>query len=375
MTLRVLYRAKLAALAATCLVLIGQAICVGAAEDVALQITSSWHWGFESEDTSKLKSHEGVHRDQHGPRPPHFPNFSDDNSAVLFDGAGSYLSLEDPGDQSTLDFTSGDAITLEAWVDPHDIGDGAHVYVVGKGRTGNKGFDPDNQNWALRLKGSETKALPNFLFATKTADKQTHWHRWTATSGFEIATGWHHVVVTYTFGDSSSLHCWVDGQRVAGEWDMDGATNDSPIADNDEVWIGSSMRGQGAASFVGMIDDISLYRQPVDDVFVSKRYLRVGDALPSELPQPELPNLDIRSDAVTLTIREGLPSHARWPLVKEYPQPIRANGDTAAWSSPYFFLPRLPLRWDAHGVRDSYRAPVLIHLAAQVPLPAGTTHL
>ncbi len=119
---------------------------------------------------------------------------------------------------------------------------------------------------------------------------------------------------------------------------MDGATTDAPSADNDEVWIGSSMRGQAAASFVGMIDDISLYRHTVDDAFVARRSLRIGDAPPSVLPTPELPTLDIRSEAMTLTIREGLPSHARWPLVSEYPKPLATSGAAEHWSAPYFFL-------------------------------------
>ncbi len=75
---------------------------IDAAEKTSSPIVASVHWGFESEDTSKLKSHEGVHRDQHGPRPPHFPNFAEDNSAVLLDGAGSRLTLDDPATRAYL---------------------------------------------------------------------------------------------------------------------------------------------------------------------------------------------------------------------------------------------------------------------------------
>ncbi len=37
-------------------------------------------------------------------------------------------------------------------------------------------------------------------------------------------TDWHHVAVSYTFGESDSIRGYVDGEEVKGAWDMGGAT-------------------------------------------------------------------------------------------------------------------------------------------------------
>ena len=98
----------------------------------------------------------------------------------------------------------------------------------GKGRTGAAGFAADNQNWALRLRRVGGQYAVNFLFATprrKDAGKSdAHWHRWTTKTGFDPATGWHHVAVTYRFGDPASIRGWLDGRVLPGGWDMGGPT-------------------------------------------------------------------------------------------------------------------------------------------------------
>src|SRR5687768_10052176 len=92
-------------------------------------------WRFGNEETSRLEPHGAVHRDQPGPRPPTFPDFDPGNTAVRLDGRGAHFRFSDPGDHSPFDFTNGDAITLEAWVNLTDSNPGENLYVVGKGRT------------------------------------------------------------------------------------------------------------------------------------------------------------------------------------------------------------------------------------------------
>ncbi|MBU6174057.1 MAG: hypothetical protein KGQ60_09645, partial [Planctomycetes bacterium] len=108
-------------------------------------------WDFHSEETLPLRSRGGVHRDVPGPRPPEYPDFEPSNTAVKLDGDGAYLEFDDPGNASEFDFSNGDSITLEAWVQCDDLRKNEFVYLVGKGRTGRPGFESDNQNWALRL--------------------------------------------------------------------------------------------------------------------------------------------------------------------------------------------------------------------------------
>ena len=140
-------------------------ICQMLIGSLAADDTPIARWDFGSEDAAPLSLHGLVHRDQAGPRPPEFPDFADDNTALRFVGDG-YLSVDDPGSESDFDFDNGDAITLEAWVKLDDPRNGQLMYVIGKGRTGSPKFARDNQNWALRVVAVNDVAKISFLFAT-----------------------------------------------------------------------------------------------------------------------------------------------------------------------------------------------------------------
>ena len=101
---------------------------------------------------------------QQGPRPKAYPLFDQNNLAGDFPGGKDCLQVNDPGENSPLDFDTGDSITLEAWVFPRAIGNDQYMSVISKGRTGNAGFAKENLNYALRLKGASQVALLNFLF-------------------------------------------------------------------------------------------------------------------------------------------------------------------------------------------------------------------
>ncbi|MFP6893025.1 MAG: hypothetical protein VCA18_04700, partial [Opitutales bacterium] len=118
-----------------------------------------------------------------GPRPPEFPDFAKGNRGALFNGA-SRLVVKDAGEDSPLDFDNGDAISLEAWVSSGTIGEGDNVYLIGKGRTNNKGLAANNQNYALRLRGQGGEGCVSFLFFSRPEkDKPGDWHRWTSDIG------------------------------------------------------------------------------------------------------------------------------------------------------------------------------------------------
>src|SRR5262249_40368300 len=148
----------------------------------------------------------------------------------------------DPGAGSPYKFTNGDEITLEAWLNLPEIRKTENLYLVSKGRTGAKGFARDNQNWALRVRELNGEARVSFLFATppegneaKPAAKDAHWHRWTSRTGFAPGSGWHHVAVSYRFGDPESLRGWLDSKPMVGVWDMGGATKQAPVVDDDAI--------------------------------------------------------------------------------------------------------------------------------------------
>lgn len=63
---------------------------------------------------------------------------------------------------------------------------------------------------------------------------------------------------------------------------------------------------------------------------------------------------------------EEAPAHDRWWKVGEVEPPT-----TSRWESSDFFLPRMPRRYDAWGVRASWGPPVLLRIAADVELAPG----
>ena len=174
------------------------------------------------------------------------PGFALDNTAVKLDGSGAHFSLDDVGVQSPFDFTNGDAITLEAWVQVDSLRSGENLYVIGKGRTGSRVLP---QTIRTGLCGSaRRRAKPVSVFClqqslraeSRSPDEQ--WHRWTTASGFDREKYWHHIAVSYQFGEPESIRGWIDGKPQPGNWDMGGATAETPVVDDDAIWIGSSPR-------------------------------------------------------------------------------------------------------------------------------------
>ncbi|MCA9008442.1 MAG: DUF1549 domain-containing protein, partial [Planctomycetaceae bacterium] len=328
-------------------------------------------WDFGAEDATSLKLHGGVHRDIPGPRPPEYPDFLPDNTAIKLDGKGSYCSLDDIGVQSPFDFTNGDAITLEAWVQADALSPSQNVYVIGKGRTGSADVAADNQNWALRLRETKGKAGVSFLFATVPETGKTkpgeQWHRWTTSSGFAPGKYWHHIAISYQFGDPTSIRGWIDGKLQPGRWDMGGATTEAPVVDNDAIWIGSSQRGAAANSFRGSLDAIAVYREVADEKVMQTRFRRVGEEIIVQ-PAPEImPELgELPTGRTLVTLHEGMPDHNRWLNNDE-----ELPAETLRWNTESFLLDRLPQRYDAWGIRADWKPPVLVRFATELSLTPG----
>lgn len=322
------------------------------------------HWDFSAEGSQPFESHGAVLRDQEGPRPPEFPDFPSNNTAISLGESGGYLSIDDPGNHSDFDFTGNEAIGLEAWVQLRQPSHGSPLVIVGKGRTGNPRFSRDNQNWALRLVNQAGGMHLSFLFATPLSAGDAHWHRWTSSSAFSASSDWHHVAVTYRFGEPESIRGWIDGQPTEGVWDMGGKTQEPPVVDDDQIWIGSA---NAANRFIGSLDNVSIYRGMLSDQSVAKRFRRVGEKPLVATTKKEMPDLGPLSQAVvSLNLYEGLPSADRWPRVDE-PLP----DEYLRWTNQAFLLHRLPVRYDDWGIRDDWRAPVLVRMAADVALHPG----
>jgi len=347
-------------------------VCLSFSSLHAADLEPIAHWGFEQEESTQLESHGGVHRDIPGPRPPAYPDFTQDNLAVRLDGKGAHFTFADPGINSRFDFTNGDEITLEAWVKIDEINPEDNVYVIGKGRTGNPGFSVNNQNWALRLRKEAGLIRVNFLFSSlssspATIPEKSNWHRWTSDQGFQLGKEWHHIAISYRFGEPESLVGVIDGVQVTGHWDLGGPTRNAPVVDDDAIWIGSALGGTASNSFRGELDEISIYRAALPASTLQARYRGPNLKLSTEALTEQMPELGILStDSVLMSFHEGMPSHARWLNEDEKLPP-----ETLRWHTKTFLLDRLPQQYDSWGIRDDWKGPVLVRMAADITLAPG----
>lgn len=338
------------------------------AKQVELDRPVAW-WRFEatrspfvSRGTARLvaRATKSVETGVPGPRRPLYPLFASGNRSVELSGSDR-LVVADPGDNSPLDFTNGDAITLEAWVQLNRINGDQNIYLIGKGRTNNPGQKSENQNWALRLTGRQGTARVSFLFrnAENRSGMRNDFHRWIADAGFPPGDAWHHVAVTYTFGKPDSLHGYLDGEPIGGTWDLGGKTTTPPVVDNDEVWIGSTLGGSPNTTLPGRIDEVAIYRSALAPARVAHHY-------ESTRPDPrltEIPDKKVPRDAILVELLEGIPAKTSWDFPRSRP--------VERWRQPLAGWIGLPRRYSAEGLIVDRPSPFLLRARTRVRLPAG----
>jgi hypothetical protein len=298
-----------------------------------------------------------------GPRPPRYPSFKPENKAWRIRDARSIITVREKDlAAGKLRFAANDAITLEAWVKVEELKDGSFAYLLGKGRHGKPGFPENNQNYALRLKGEKGEARVSFLFCSKPEDgKPADFHRWTTTRGFPVGAAWHHVAITYTFGKSASIRGYIDGKAAPGTWDMGGATDRAPVADADDLVLGTGNGGAAGNSFRGWMDDVAIWRIAVPEDVLMHRYQFVP-------PAPVVKRDDLPKGQVLVQLcEEGMLTRNAWP---DTPPPA---ADTYAEDAFGFFA--VPHRYVDTGVRGDRPNPFLFRAAAVVTLPAGKHRL
>lgn len=354
---------KKAGLYAFCL--IGMALLLPSVDAAAddQHADAAWVLDFDSLDEAEasfdeLRQAGDVDWEIAGPKPPRYPDAQAENRAALFGGKGSRLVVKDPGTKSFWDFDNGDRFSFEAIVRVDEIGEGQNVYLIGKGRTHAKGFSANNQNWAIRLRQLNGTSRLSFLFATPEPINGSPWHRWTSDKGFTTRRTWHHLALTYEFGEPNSLQAWLNGERVSGKWDMGGPTQNAPVVDDSEVWVGSSMGGQAASSFRGRIDRMVVSRKSLD----AERIAKAWNPLPS--PPPTAPKMPLNVGSIDWWWNDSVRSHTQWD--EEIPE----IGSTLETRGP-LLIHRLPLKYDDYGIRESYDGATHLRLGLKASLPAG----
>lgn len=287
---------------------------------------------------------------------PEYPDFPSRNTSLHLDGTSSWKVK----DQPSLRFTNGDSITIETWVRLDSLREGGFTYLIGKGRHHHKGYSSENQNWALRLKGVRGAAVPTFLF--RSAGKGSAYHRWTASEGFSDDGDWHHVALSYTFGDPKSISAFVDGRKLpSGSWDLGGATTKPPVVDDDDILIGTGNGGSPGNSLKGSLDHLMVYREIIPAAFLKARYRH----LPAEVgPDPDR----IPRDSVLVELcTQGVPASKTWP--KKYLPAVET------FSADHFAFPGIPHRYVSTGVRGDRKSAFLLRASSRLTLPKGTHRL
>ena len=314
------------------------------------------HWSFNSKLDPKVTHSGSVTITSEGPTAPEFPDFGETNSALQLKRP-SWITIQDEGAGSRFDFDNGDEFTAEAWVNPDSIDQQACILT--KGRTGRPDVPANNQNWAFRLRKTGSGACVNFLFRSrKNGEHAGDWHRWTSTSGFSPGSGWHHVAVTYKFGDPKSIRGYLDGVAVKGTWDMGGETDQPPVVDDDEIWIGSTLRGSPGNCFDGKVDEIALYREILSEDELKSRW----NYHPQPLPTPEIPKYKV------LVQLFG-------PISKIDAIPKGGVDHLMEWEQSEFAFTRVPQNYDDWGVREDWGSTVLVRAWSEIELPAGNQQL
>jgi len=319
-------------------------------------------WTFDADEPGTWKGTKDIQ--PQGPQKPLYPAFPAGNKAAHFSGKDSLITVKE-GDlpDANLRFGHGESISIEAWVNVEEIKDGSFCYLIGKGRNKNKAFEAENQNWALRLKGDSGEARPAFLFRTvsEKLESQKDYHRWVATEGFTANSGWHHVAVTFKFGDGNSLHAYVDGKEVKGVWDMGGKSDLPPVNDADDIVIGTGNGGGAGNSLVGWLDEIAVYRDILPETLLARRFQFVP-------PPPPIDVKKLPAGKVLVQIcEEGVPAKNAWPAM-----PPQAS---ETYTEQAFGLVEVPQKYVDTGVRGDRPIPYVLRAAAKVTLPPGKHRL
>jgi len=347
------------------LILLAPAACPCAEPKIVLQ------WNFDGaaetgEWQGKIGKAQaaGEHREE-GPSTPRYPTFPPNNHAGYFEDSQSYLVVKDQerGGSANLRFGSGETLAIEAWVRVKDLGEGEMAYLLGKGRHGTlgAGLGENNQNYAVRLKGTVGGAEVGFLFTSVDPSNKNRrdWHRWWSKSVVPEA-GWHHVAVVCTFGRKDGLRVLIDGKATEGVWDMGGATDRGPVTDADDLVIGTGYKRSASESFTGWMDDLKIWRGAPSAKELESRYSYVPP------PPPVTREMVPKGEVLVQISEKGVPTANSWPDEPEV---------TETYEEDVFGFFNWPQKYISTGVREDRANPTHFRATAVVTLPKGKHRL
>ncbi|MCA9058384.1 MAG: DUF1553 domain-containing protein [Planctomycetaceae bacterium] len=342
---------------------VGQVLLVLLIGRAAIGAEPILEWRFDgAASAGQWQGEPGVAED--GARPPKYPGFADTNRAMLFAGHKGAILIRDHerGGFSNVRFGSGDTFAFETWVRFRSIGKGNIVYVVGKGRHIEHGedFPENNQNYSVRFQGTGSGAQFGLLFTSEHPETgQRAWHRWWSDPAIP-ATGWHHVALQFTFGQSDSLKAWLDGRAVTGKWSESGPTDLPPVQDADDLVIGTGYGRAEGSSFQGWLDNLAIYRSGFDEQQIVQQYQYVAP------PPPVTPEMIPPGRVLVQISEDGVPEANSWPE-----EPVV----TETYEEEVFGFFEVPHKYISTGVRADRANPSHVRASAVVTIPAGKHRL
>lgn len=179
------------------------------------------------------------------------------SGSLTFDGTDDYVSVPDPGTGSVLDFTTGDSITITAWINPDST---APSYAMILSKNGTTSANTVNYQF-------ETAGDALALYFTNSGS----WHGLVTSAGIISAGSWQFVAFTGTFGMLQSAKIYVNGVPFALSVDSGSPYTTAPNVANEPLWIGAENAG---AFFGGKLDDIRIYRRILSSEELQNLYLK-----------------------------------------------------------------------------------------------------
>ena len=174
-------------------------------------------------------------------------------SAYSYDGSDDHIIISDTGN---LEFTTGDNITISAWV--YTNSQDVKRVIIAKGRTSRRDYE---------LSITDKNNLEFSYIATDDSLQ-----RYSLDDALNTNT-WYNVVAVNSFGDGSSIKLYVNGVQVSGSW-RDGDGSKTPYTTGYDLWIGSGLGDDESptSSFSGTIDDVIIQRRILSDAEVLALY-------------------------------------------------------------------------------------------------------
>ena len=187
---------------------------------------------------------------------------------------------------------------------------------------------------------------------------------------------WHHVAVTYNYGDGEEPSLYIDGQAVPGIFTL-GNSNYAPVIQEGPVLFGKQL-SISAGSYNGALDDLRIYDRMLTSNEILELCQEGGWDCSSGTSPPQVANIEVATETETPTLIElkGTASGGEALTYRVIQTPINGNvsveGTTAIYTANSGFSGTDTFTYVANdGTSDSNEGIVTIVVSDGPPPPQG----